>query len=648
MDNDKKNNFFLVVLLLLLLFGLSYFTWRRYQRHHPLYSPEINAVLFLAGDNRSELEKVLKHYGKNPADSLKLRAAEFLIVNMPGKYSSGYDAPFENVITALIRRDKITDKESLKRTFGLGEEFIRKDVKYITAEYLINNIELSFKVWKEQPWGKDVPFDAFCEEILPYRIGFEPLENWREKVLASFADLNQSFKKQPDITAVEACCKVNLQIPCPTWSTFSIPSNYSMLMTARRGSCDEIANLTTFVMRALGIPVTREYTPAWPNRDISHIWNAVRDSSGRYISFSGCELNPGAPHAGTYKPKNKAYRQTFAGQTHIQTEIENIPPELRNPFVKDVSMEYEEFREVKIPVRFPAVSPTKYVYLLSMGNLHWNTIGWGETDNQNMRFSISNRSVLYMPVYYSNNVLTPANYPFILDKEGKITYFESDTTQVCSVDISEISLTYHNWFFRMKSGVFEGANRSDFSDAQKLHTINDVPGNHFSMVKINNPNKFRYLRYVSPKDREANCTVAEINFFDSDGALLQGKPVGTGAFYYNPFVSHDKAFDGDVSTYYEARDNESWTGIDLGEAKRIGEIHYLPRNDDRCGIYKGDDYELFYWNNRQWQSLGIQKVSDYRLEYKKTPSHAIFYLRNVTKGINGGVFSVQDGQQKWM
>ncbi|MDR1155105.1 MAG: hypothetical protein LBL04_10350, partial [Bacteroidales bacterium] len=51
------------------------------------FSPEIEAVLQQAGSNRAELETVLNHYGIHPADSLKLRAAEFLIVNMPGHWS---------------------------------------------------------------------------------------------------------------------------------------------------------------------------------------------------------------------------------------------------------------------------------------------------------------------------------------------------------------------------------------------------------------------------------------------------------------------------------------------------------------------------------------------------------------------------------
>jgi hypothetical protein len=41
------------------------------------YTPAIESVLQQSGGNRTQLEKVLKHYSSNPSDSLKLRAAEF-------------------------------------------------------------------------------------------------------------------------------------------------------------------------------------------------------------------------------------------------------------------------------------------------------------------------------------------------------------------------------------------------------------------------------------------------------------------------------------------------------------------------------------------------------------------------------------------
>ena len=48
---------------------------------HALPDKQLKQVLMLAGDNRSELEKVLAYYNDNPE---KLAAARFLIMNMTG------------------------------------------------------------------------------------------------------------------------------------------------------------------------------------------------------------------------------------------------------------------------------------------------------------------------------------------------------------------------------------------------------------------------------------------------------------------------------------------------------------------------------------------------------------------------------------
>ena len=48
---------------------------------------DLKSALELAGANRTELETVLNHYATDSKDSLKLRAAEFLIANMPYHFS---------------------------------------------------------------------------------------------------------------------------------------------------------------------------------------------------------------------------------------------------------------------------------------------------------------------------------------------------------------------------------------------------------------------------------------------------------------------------------------------------------------------------------------------------------------------------------
>lgn len=78
--------------------------------HPSPYPADIEKVLALAGDNRQQLEWVLDHYSRNEGDSLKLRAAEFLIRNMPGKCTEAYEASWEEMAAALYRWDRVTDK----------------------------------------------------------------------------------------------------------------------------------------------------------------------------------------------------------------------------------------------------------------------------------------------------------------------------------------------------------------------------------------------------------------------------------------------------------------------------------------------------------------------------------------------------------
>ena len=63
------------------------FVFVLWQCSTPDGSGKLERALRAAGNNRPELEKVLAHYAAQPEDSLKWRAACFLIENMPGHYT---------------------------------------------------------------------------------------------------------------------------------------------------------------------------------------------------------------------------------------------------------------------------------------------------------------------------------------------------------------------------------------------------------------------------------------------------------------------------------------------------------------------------------------------------------------------------------
>lgn len=55
--------------------------------------------------------------------------------------------------------------DSIRRMYGpfsLDSLQYCKDVVTVDSAYLCNNIDWAFKVWQEQPWGKNVSFADFA------------------------------------------------------------------------------------------------------------------------------------------------------------------------------------------------------------------------------------------------------------------------------------------------------------------------------------------------------------------------------------------------------------------------------------------------------------------------------------------------------
>ena len=83
----------------------------------------------------------------------------------------------------------------------------------------------------------------------------------------------------------------------------------------------------------------------------------------------------------------------------------------------------------------------------------------------------------------------------------------------------------------------------------------------------------------------------------------------------------------------------------MKKAKKIQFIQFAPRNDDNA-ISPGDDYELFYWNDR-WISLGTKVASDFSIQFDNVPKNALLWLKDLTKGHEERPFTIENGKQIW-
>ena len=133
----------------------------------------LEQALQLAGDNKLELQKVLDHYA---GDSLKLKAAIFLIENMPGHYS--LDGPYLRQLQRVIDSTeipylmkKVILMQPLRYPRSRQQLRAEPDLEQVKADYLIHQIDQAFRLWTNSPWLEDLTLENFLEYLLPYRIG---------------------------------------------------------------------------------------------------------------------------------------------------------------------------------------------------------------------------------------------------------------------------------------------------------------------------------------------------------------------------------------------------------------------------------------------------------------------------------------------
>jgi hypothetical protein len=259
----------------------------------------LEQALQIAGDNRAEMEKVLKHYENKP---LKLQAAQFLIENMPGhfsyrnqKYVEKYYDEIDSVnLHARLGNDELEDiYRDIVAKYTEAPSFVQ-DLQIVSAGYLIDNIDRAFDDWQNGNWATHLGFEEFCEYLLPYKVTeCQTLDNWREYFSgAVYGDLqylpcdgHSSHSAYWSCYAVQqALIGLNPKRYIDVHGRYPIRRMHSLMHTFLKKDCDDsnIANVS--VLRAKGIPAMIDFTPLWPNRNFSHaLVSTCRDSV--YIIF---------------------------------------------------------------------------------------------------------------------------------------------------------------------------------------------------------------------------------------------------------------------------------------------------------------------------------------------------------------------------
>lgn len=617
--------------------------------------------------NGKELKKVLAHYSDSP---FKRKAAEFLIANMPGHYSysrpekvSQYYALADSFVSGNpgMPYAQICDSVShLYQQFNIDRIAKVNDCEIISADYLIDNIDAAFNQWKNNPWLSHLTFDQFCEYVLPYKVAeLQPLDGWRTDFMNSYKDLLDGLR-YCDLyngSAYRACktlndaYKQNLNPRVNNQGNLPV-KDISVRMKVPFGTCRDFVYITTAVFRSVGLPVAQDCTPHWANIRLGHSWNVLLAQNGKTVPFVGMLDKMDNGQIIDERPP-KVFRKTYASNKELRDLNRSggyVPAFFRDIFQKDVTSEYISTADIEIDC---SRQNNKYAFLCVFGDNDWTPVHFAPVTHGGAIFKDMARNVVYLPVVYTiNGGMKPLGAPFLLKHDGTTHAFDpGENTRHAKIYRKSPALRY-TWDYAKlaKGGEFEASNDPGFKGRVcHVHTIPTGYAISWEMNVSDTVPPCRYWRYIH-RGNETYCSMADIFFYGKDklDAPLSGKIIGTeGSWENNPQWSRENLFDGDPLTSYCAPSHTGcWVGLDFGKPTKVSKLRYTPRGDGNM-IEVGDCYELFYWDNERWASLGRKAAATVYVEYS-FPDNAILLLRDVTKGHEERIFTIdRDGTQVW-
>jgi hypothetical protein len=616
------------------------------------YSKEVMKSLELAGDNRGELEKLLVHYSKNQVDSLKFKAALFLISNMQF-YEADYHSYYKEKTFDKLSKIGLSDYgdvgfqkrhlDALKILSNIRVNIeedgdLRNDIENLSYKFLIENIDLAFEAWYKIPVIYRANFTEFCHYILPYRNNNEPVyKGDRQKLYQQYNwvydSLNTGMQLKDIVTKVVK--EFHFYYASP-FNEYHKPLSINQIDKAKMGQCSDGVNYFVQVFRALGIQAMNDYVPHWGNHSTKgHEWITIKFGKEEFTSdvvlFEDSE-NPNLFVIYREDSTPKVFRRSFA-KNLIEHEDE------------DVTQKYCDTFSPTIPILFDSKKDIQAKICVFDTNTGWSPVDDVQWINEKLiRCSKIGKNVVFMVGFFDERGFNPLNYPFTHNpKKNTVMYFQPSNSTLDSVQLLRKTILFSKrdphkikMIEDLNGSYFEGSNDMLFKKADRLHTIQNLHSPQLQRVAISNRKMYKYVRFKPGKN---NGYVAEVSFLDLKENAITGKVIKSNKEF------SDELKDGYSWTYFGGKN--SFIGLSFPNPEIVSAIEFQSRNDGNH-ILKGDNYELFYWD-KDWISLGTKQAIDTVLYYNKVPKNALLLLKDITKGSEEHVFTIdQHKKQHWI
>lgn len=665
-----------------LLFLFNYFC---FAQNSVVDESILNEALSASGDNRQELNKVLKHFS---SDKEKLAAAKFLIAYTEYHYfrdEKKFSNP--NIANLLRLADKlyyelVKDKslEVLKsKDFKASLDVIKKQVdikknqlsfvqqkqdleeavKVVSSVYLIEQIEHAFKMRASSPLLKELAFEDFCEYVLPYEntVGY-PIKVTNKKVFDFFMKYLPK-PNQHNLSEVVEYYIVTLDNFRYLLGDYPVPNKLGFeelfFTKVPDWNCFDVSSFGAFVFNALGIPTVVEYYNGYKTLYGKHSYNKFITTKNQYREFSlegsweDCIPKIVANPKGNDGETLNRYRYHYSLQQNnpysLSSEEEIVPVTFSHPLITEETRGLvTNVYTVKIPV--PKSFSNHLVYLNTLNTDLFNVpMTWGKVDKVKGEATFENviAERLYFPTYYNiHGQEEPFDYPFqlIVDKEDStqfkvVQYNISKSVVNTRIDrIRDIDSTLTLRSNHFNGSYVLGADNPYFKNSDTIFRLNEALGLGYHKFHIDNKKEYKYYRFYQPKNKEKkHIEISEIRFLTESLYNYENTtPVSE--------IETDKVrlledhidnlnkrweYDGKFSTMI----NYPSLTFPLKQPQVVTGIILSIYIEDKLNplLKQNVQYSLYEWDNGVWINKGLRTPINGKLDYESLIENKLYLLK---------------------
>lgn len=589
----------------------------------------IEEALRLSGTNRPHLEQVLHHYSRHPADSLKYRAACFLIENMPGHgwYEGTELDAYRHWVDSVYAGWEYALRATLHDAFfrqpdGTDGLIWHEDIKNLDSCFLIAHIDSTFSRIAQRPWLKKFSFEQVCEHLLPYRVGDE-----RPRLLfglqdSLFEQITHGLGTKHALT--RSASPSLFKLSPPYYGEQSVPLFYKgKEIRYEIAGCHPWNTARLWRSRLLLYPAAMDFNPAFSNRDGAHCWTIlIPDTISENLSKG---INAYA--------MGKVYRRTYSRHPRpTAAKGEYIPPLFKDPFHRDVTALYTRVQDVEITPTTSTASP--HAYLCVFNQMQWTPVACAECHNGKFVFKDMGCQSVYLPVIYRNEEALPIAPPFILEHGTPPHFLQPDSLRSQPLRLTrkypqKITIGGLNQSFRQ--AVLKASRTSDFRHPVQVGIFQEISEEQWSTAEVLTGKKYRYWRIRASRA----FSFGECLLYTPEGDVV------------HPDTGREQttAFDDDPISYAYSDSQGTWN-FDMGRQVALGKVECLLRNDGNA-VWSGHWYELLYHDGTGWCSLGIREARQRFVDFDDVPGNALLWLRDLTAGKEERIFTYTDDQMRF-